>query len=327
MQPSSEPTSDATAQVQQFLDNQQPAQQPPTPTTQPSNQTPAPEPQPAQQQPLDPFASMFEAAPQPATEPTPTEPASQTPQEPSQPNPQPAIQPVEPATQPTQAATQPTQATQPTPSQSTQASSTSQDDYQTFDEYMNGITKDFGTSPEMPDVEKIDPNDPQAIKTFFDGLVTTAVKRAEQGVARKEAIRTAERNQWEKAFTDYPSLRTNKPLRDMVHNMRMGYFQRGQAITPKQAADKVLELFNGQYKKGVADNKVTTTYEQVQPNAGGGTTVQTTADQQERLTALQTGGEQALIDMLDADIKAGRLQLIAYCFSVVILLQCKLADR
>lgn len=294
MQP--EPTNDAVAATQQFLDGQ-PAQQqpePPTPQPAPSQQ---PTQQPANDQPLDPFASMFDAANQTPTEPAapPTQPTESAP-EPTQP--QQPQQPVEPS-QPQQPA--PQEATQP------QVAPSQEEDYQTFDEYMNNVTKEFDNSPELPDVEKIDPNDPQAIKKFFDDLVTTAVRKAEQSVGRKSAIQAAERQAWDGAFNKYPSLKTNKPLRDMVHNMRMGYFQRGQAITPVQAANKVLEIFNQNYKKGITDNQVQTKIEQVQPNSGGGTPVETTLDRNQILSDLQTGGEQALASYLDSQIKSGKL--------------------
>jgi len=82
----------------------------------------------------------------------------------------------------------------------------------------------------------------------------------------------------------------------------------GIAITPKQAADKLLESLGNQYKQGVADNQVVTTIESVQPSAGGSVQqVPTTTDRAKMLESLQTGGETALVEMLDARIKAGNL--------------------
>jgi hypothetical protein len=147
-----------------------------------------------------------------------------------------------------------------------------------------------------------------AIKQFFDDLVNTAVQRSSAEVSRQQAIQLAERGLWDKAFEKYGSLRVNKPLRDMVHSIRMGYFQRGQAITPTQAADKLLDAMKNQYQRGVADSQVHTTIEQVQPNSGGSAAQPPTSmDAASTLEAVQTGGEVALAEILDAEIKAGRM--------------------
>lgn len=287
--PPSEPSANDVASVAAALGaqpqtEQQPAQMQPDPVTpQPAPTQSQPQPQAAPEvtgQPQDPFAAFGQ--PQ-----TPTEPQA-PPQQQTEPNPQPQ-QPTEP-----QSAPQPTQA--PT------------EQFQTFDEYMASVTKGVGDTPAQPDPSKIDPDDPNAIKGFFDELVNTAVKRAEQTIAKKQAIQTAERQVWDAAFEKYPSLRTNKKARDLVHSIRMGHFQRGQAISPTQAADTLLESMGQTYKQGVADSQVVTTIQNVQPQGGGtGQPVPTTLDKQSHLEAIQTGGEQALTDYLQAKIDAGQL--------------------
>lgn len=324
MQPNSEPTPADVAMVAAAMgEPAAPAQPQPAPAPQPAQPAPAPTPAPQQQpapvtpqpapsqQQTDPFASLFASEPTAPAQPTaqpqaPTQPTQPT--EPTSPTPQPQ-QPTEP-TQPTQ----PQPQAQPQPGETVQPQAPAQpatppaDEYQTFDEYMASITQGLPPAPTAPDPDKIDPNDPAAIKSFFDDLVNTAVQRSNSETQRQNAIQTAERNLWEGAFTKYNSLRDNKPLRDMVHSIRMGYFQRGVAITPTQAADKLLDAMKAQYQRGVADNQVTTTIEQVQPTGGGSVApVPTTMDTESTLTAVQTGGEQALAQILDAEIKAGRL--------------------
>lgn len=330
--PPSEPTPQDVAAVQQHIDGNQPVAQPQAPPVQapPAPQPPAPQqpqapepqapqpqmqpdaptPQPAPtQQTGDPFASLFATEPtapaQPQTPPT-------QPTEPTQPQTPPTQAPAEPA----QPATPPQQQPQ-APEQGQQASTTPEppatqpqttDDYQSFEDYLNDALKGVPSAPELPDPEKIDPNDPQAIKSFFDGLVNTAVERSNAQFARQNAIQGKERQLWEGAFTKYPTLRSNKKARDIVHNLRMGYFQRNIAITPLQAANILLESTSQSYRQGVADNQVVTTIENVQPQGGGSAApVPTTVDKDEALLRLQTGGEAALADMLDVEVKAGRL--------------------
>jgi len=172
---------------------------------------------------------------------------------------------------------------------------------------MDSVTKGIGDEPTVPDPNKIDPNDEAGIKNFFDDLVNTAVAKAEQKTQRNQAIQNSERTLWDSAFDKYGSLRENKQLRDMVHSIRMGEFQRGVAITPTQAADRLLNALQSQYQKGVADNAVVTTIQDVQPNGGGSAPIQTTTDMDNVYTRIQTGGETALADYLDGQIKAGNI--------------------
>ena len=281
-----EPSAQDVAAVQANLDGGQPVSQPAPQVQQPAPQpaptytpgvatpTPAPQQQPAQptpqpapsQQPQDPF-SMFGAS-------QPTQPTEQVP------TPQPTRTPVEPS----QPATQEPQIT--TPAASTAAPVETQ--YQTFDQYMEEVTGQMGTPPEMPDMKNVNPDDEESVKTFFDDLVNTAVEKASQQMSRTSAIQATERRLWDEAFTTYPTLKANRNLRDMVHAIRIGEFNKGIAITPTQAAERLLDALKGQYQQGIADNQVQTTIEQVQPTGGGSQPIQTTNDQQSVLTSLQT---------------------------------------
>lgn len=282
MQPNTEPSPTDVAAVSAMLNGQPAPVEAPAPTpVAPTPVTPVAEPAPIATQPspttqpTDPFASLFASEPAaPVTEPVPAPVETPAPVEPVAPVVAPVEQPIE--------------------------------TYQTYDEYMAEV---LGT-PEViaqPDPETIDPNDPAAIKGFFDDLVNTAVKRAQAETSRATAIQTAEKHQWDTAFEKYGSLRTNRDLRDMVHSIRMANFQKGIAMTPTQAADKLLASLGQQYKQGAADAAVITTYEQVQPNGGGtGAPVETSLDKDTTLTAIQDGGETKLAAILDAEIKAGR---------------------
>jgi len=289
MPPVAEPQAGDVAAVQAMLDGapQAPAA-PAAPDPQVPTQPAAPAPAAPVNQPLDPFA-MLEQPAQPAT---PTEPvAPQT------------TQPTEPVTTPQpQQPTEPSQPAAPAPAEPEVVK------YQTFDEYMESIAPTPATPTAMPDPSTIDPTDAEGIKKFFDTIVETAVTKATETIGRKEAIQTAERQLWDRAFDKYGSLRTNKKARDLVHSIRMGHFQRGQAITPTQAADILLDSMGQQYQKGVADSTVVTTIEDAQPLGGNtGAPVTTSQDVNNDLIAVQAGGETALADILDRKIKAGQL--------------------
>lgn len=290
MQPNSQPTPQDVASVAAHL-GEQPAPAPaeqPAPQMQPAPVTPQAAPT---QEPSDPFATLFASEPAPAEPATPATPPTPTaPTEPAQPT-----QPTEPVTQPTE---------QPAP----QAPAQEEETYETYDEYMARVNSNIPEAPALPDAEKVDATDPAAIKGFFDDLVNTAVAQAEAKITRRDALQRSEKQLWDSAMDKYGSLRTNKPLRDMVHSIRVGYMQRGTAITPTQAAERLLESLGNERREGAAGAAVVTSYEAVQPNGGGGgANLPTTADTANVLEQVQTGGEAALADILDREIKAGRL--------------------
>jgi len=287
----SEPTPTDIDAVAQAVGISPTVQETPAPT-QAQQQPTAPTQQPApSQQTGDPFQQLF-ASDQPA-EPTATPPAPE-PQQPTEPTPQPQ-QPVE--TPPAPTPTEPVATPEPTPQETTQ----------TFDEYMESIVGDIAPAPEMPDPSQINPESEEDIGKFFQDLMTTAEQRFEANYARKQAIQNNERQLWDSAFDKYGSLKENKELRDMVHAIRRSEFDKGQAITPTQAADRLLNALKAQYQQGVTDNQVATTIEAVQPTGGGSQEVATTLTNQNVLQAVQTGGEQALTDFLNSEITAGRL--------------------
>lgn len=282
MQPNSEPSQADIALVSAAIGGE------PAPQPAPASVA-APEAQPAAPAtPTDPFAAFTQ----------PTEPVA--PVAPTTPT-----QPTEPVTTPQQPIT-PVETPQPTPVVTPEAPKEEQ--YQSYEDYMNSVLANVPKAPDTPDPASVDPDDPAAIKNFFDDMVKTVKSQVKEETSRTQAIQASERALWEESFNEYGSLRTNKPLRDLVHNIRMGYFQRGVAITPLQAANELLKSMGNQYKQGVADNQVVTTIEQVQPNAGGtGAPVATTLDAANVLESLQTGGEDALAKFLDGEVKAGRL--------------------
>lgn len=293
MQPNSEPTQADVAMVAAAMGGQPAPQPAPAPQMQPA--APTPQPSPASSQ-ADPFAQLFTTP----TEPTPAPAAP--PAAPTEP-----VAPVAPVAQPTEPVA-PAEPTPAAPAEPAPAAPPAEEPIQSYEDYMTSVLEGVPDAPASPDASKIDPEDPEAIKNFFDELVNTAVTKAEANIRRTQAIQTAEKQLWDKAFDKYASLRDNKKARDLVHNVRMGYFQRGQAITPTQAADILLESMGQQYRQGVADNQVVTTIESTQPNAGGSTTpVPTTLDRDNALLAVQTGGEAALTDILSQEIAAGRL--------------------
>jgi len=227
--------------------------------------------------------------PQPAPEPTP-QPVDPTP---APVDPTPAPQPVE-TPQPTDPQPQP--AVTPTPSP----------DYDAYlDSLINGAgaTPDAIELPKPPTQEQLE-NDDQALNKFFGDLVDTAVKKAMTEGTKQSTIREAEATAWEETFVKYPEIKEDKKLRDMIHNVRMGAYQRGTSLSPTQAADELIGTLHAQYKRGVNDTNVTTSIRDSQP-LGGGT--QTPSPQGVNLAALHDGGDQAAVIELTKLIEANKI--------------------
>lgn len=274
---------------------------------------PAPQPQPAPQptQPTEPTQQPTQPT-EPVAPPTPQ---PQQPTEPSQPaQPNQSNEPGDPfATLFTQEAVQPTPPQQPAQLQQTaqptaQPTQPNGEDYQSFDDYIKSITGEPQQQPNTPNLAELNQDDPQAIQQFFEQWGESIYQRATSDVRREFALRAKEEQVWNEAFEKYPSIKSNKNLRDMIHNIRMGSFNRGVAMTPVQAAEQLLKGMNMQYRQGMADQQVQTTIQSTQPNGGGGVEVipQQPGGNTSLVQAAQ-GNEADLVAALDAQIKAGNL--------------------
>lgn len=288
MPPNSEPTQNDVAAVNAFLTGDTPA---PAPAA-----TPAPQPQ----APAEPVAPP---TPQPQQPTEPAQPAQ--PQEPTDPFEQFAPQPTEPvAPQAPAAPTEPVAPATPAP----QPAAPAEPQYQSFDDYLNSITEGLPDPTPAPKLEEIDQNDPAAIQKYFTDFATSIREETIREVQRTARLEAAEKKGWDEAFDKYPSIKKNPAVRDMVHNMRMGKFQQGIAMTPLQAAEEILKVTNANYRKGIADTQVVTTITDTQPVGGDSVEViPQTPQGQASLVNAAGQGEAALANALDAMIKDGKL--------------------
>ncbi len=256
-------------------------------------------------QPTQPAAQpqpIVEPSAQPATQPTeqaPAQPTSNDPFESFVPQ-APADQPVE-ATAPVAPQQQPAQA--PVQAQP--------QEFQTFDEYMDSVLAGIPQTPStaQPKLEELDQDDPMAIQKFFADWGKSIREETILEVQRQNRLQQSEERGWNEAFEAFPSLRKNASLRDMVHNLRMGAFQQGKAMSPKQAAEKLVKELNLQYRQGAADTKVVTTIQDTQPTGGGSVEVipQGAPGSSGSLADAASKGEEALTAALDAMVRSGKL--------------------
>lgn len=237
-------------------------------------------------------ANAPQPAPEPAPEPTPA--PSQAPDPTPAPTPAPAAEPA-----PTDPAA-PAQPATPAPAEPPKVTD--------FDAYLDSLVKANGLDtpielPKTPSQEELEKDD-KALEKFFGELVDTAVKKAVNEGQKQTTIREAEAKAWDEAFTKYPEIKDAKGLRDTIHNIRIGAYQRGQALSPVQVADQLIGELHAQYKKGVNDTNVQTTVRASQPLGGGTQTPQT---QGVDYSKLQDGGSSAAVDELTKLIEQGKI--------------------
>lgn len=275
----SEPSSSDIAAVNEFMGG--------TPAPQPVQQeqpVAQPQAQPAESQPqaqVDPFESYVPPAPVEAVAP------------PANPQPVEAQQPVQPA-QP-QAASQPQE-------QAPQ--------YQSFDDYMKSVMAGLPSEEEAaqaPKLEDINQDDPLAIQQFFSDWGKAIREETINEIRRETRIQDAERAGWDEAMVAFPSLRSRPGLRDMVHNIRMGEFAKGIAMTPKQAAERLVKELRLDYRQGMTDSQIQTTIQQTQPLGGNGVEVIPQSQGTANLSAAAADSEAALVDALQVMIQDGKL--------------------
>lgn len=200
---------------------------------------------------------------------------------------------------------QPVQQDTQTQAQATQ-DDTSQVDYDAYlDSLISQNTKPAEEIkvPTAPTAEQLESDD-QALTKFFGELVDTAVQKALNEGQKQTTIREAEQRAWNDVFGKYPEIKDSKGLRDTIHNIRVGAYQRGQALSPLQVADQLIGDLHEQYKKGVNDTNVTTTIRDSQP-LGGGTQAPTA--QPVNYARLHDGGEAAAIDELTKLMSQGKI--------------------
>lgn len=272
----------------------------PTPTPVPAP-TPATEPQQVQQpvQPISQDPAPQQPAPQVAQTVEGVQGAPQIPQPIAQEpvSPQPFAQ--EPVQQP-HPVQQPEQQIQPQPQQPAQ---------QSYEDYVNQALAQIGQPTPEPDLKNVDLNSDEAVENWFKEFKTSIIDTVNFETKRKETIANIERNAWDEAFTQYPDLKGNKQVIDAVMNYRVGAHNRGIYLSPVQAAQQLFDSMGRQYQRGVIDNQVHTTIEQVQPNAGSSNppVAQTMANPQDELAAVRDGGEVALMQVLQGRISNGQL--------------------
>lgn len=301
-----QPTNDDVQQVAAYMG--QPIAPAPQPVAQPA---PAPEPfhqpQPVQSQPIEPAAPVAQPQ-QPAADPFATFNQQPQPQVQSQPGfqyqtpaPQQAVEVAQPQQQlqpqPETGAPAPAQQPQPAPTPTQQS----------YEEYVNSIMSTIPEPTPVPKLEDVDTNSLEDVENYFANLKKSIVEEVDISNRRKEAVIRVEQAGWEEAISQYPSLRSNKGLRETIQAIRIGKQNQNVFLSPLQAAQELLNTMGQNYQQGIVDNQVHTTIESVQPMGGGSQAVAPIANKDEENRAVEVGGEIALQQILANRINNGLL--------------------
>lgn len=136
------------------------------------------------------------------------------------------------------------------------ASEEPEEDYPTYQQVAPVAPIDFSQLP----VDENNLIDPNALAQQINGRIAQAEQNAAARAQQIYAEQEAEKRHWEKAYDKYPELKTNKELRDMVHNSRLGKVtellsqtndpSQIKLPTPSQTADALFKHINSERAKG-----------------------------------------------------------------------------
>lgn len=177
--------------------------------------------------------------------------------------------------------------------------------YQSYDEYMSGLLgeQEEVQIPKVTDIQN--PDDPESINNFFGDAFDKISQKVMQQVQQQMTIRNSEQRLWNEAMDEYPSLK-NPQVRNIVHAVRMQALQNGTMMTPSQAAESIINIAGNQYRQGIADSQVQTTYTQVQPTTNGASQpVQQKPSAADQARMIEQGGADALAQILQQRIDEG----------------------
>jgi hypothetical protein len=176
-----------------------------------------------------------------------------------------------------------------------------------YESYIESVLQSIPDAPPIPDLSTIKSDSPEDVNEWFKTYASTIQENIKVEMQRSEAIKTAESNAWTQALDKYPSMKGNKKILDTVQAIRMAKWNAGIALSPTEAAEELIGSLQGEYKRGITDNQVHSNIEQVQPSAGGSSTVIAPADSVEELRSVQSGGDIALAQILEQRIKNGEM--------------------
>lgn len=181
-----------------------------------------------------------------------------------------------------------------------------QPQYQSYDDYMSGLLGEQQevNIPKVTDIQN--PEDPENINNFFNDAFEKIGQKVMQQMQNQMTLRNSEQRLWNEAMDEYPSLK-DPQIRNIVHSVRMQSIRSGKMMTPSQAAESIIRIAGSQYKQGIADSQVQTTYSQVQPISNGAS--QPVAQQPTAASdaeAIEKGGADALAMILQRQMDAGK---------------------
>lgn len=238
---------------------------------------------------------------QPENQPAPAAPAAPAPQAP-EPAPAPAapepgvsLAPPTPPPADPNPAPQPAPVGDPQPAPTPAAPAPAEPQYKSYEDYLESFEVKADNLPELPTPGAVPKDDDGTeLAKFFQDFAASIEQRtlaqAEAQRTSQERLQSTEKQLWDEAIGKYEQLKEPR-LRDLVHSVRVGYFNRGEAITPSQAAEVLIGELNRNYQNGVSDQNTQVTIQASQPLNGGGNPPAQPAVNQNSLTAIQQPGQ------------------------------------
>lgn len=195
----------------------------------------------------------------------------------------------------------------PTPSEPAQPQPTAPEQIETYEQKVERALASLPPVPEAPKLSSVNADSPEEVETFFKNWAESIKAEVRQEGDRARVFQNMEAEAWQEAFNKYPTLKSDRSLRDTVHALRVGNHSSGVYQTPLQAAESLLTSLNKRYKEGVTDSNVISTIESSQPTGGASNQPTPVSGGIQDLLSVQDGGATALTSILTNRINNGQL--------------------
>lgn len=150
--------------------------------------------------------------------------------------------------------------------------------------------------PELPKIEEIDGNDPQALAQFFNEFNRVTREQTQIESVRDRVKSEKENYLWNEVHTNFPHLSRAPRVQATLRQLYAGARSMGQNVTPLQVTQQYVQDLNNDYRQGyqAANTQKTIRRSQPRPRAGGSHAPAEPAVSQNDMKSLSTSGGSAI---------------------------------
>lgn len=165
-----------------------------------------------------------------------------------------------------------------------------------MDQEFNTWMEETYPMPELPKIEDIDGNDPQALAQFFNEFNRVTREQTQVEAMRERVKQEKDEYLWSEVQTHFPHLAQAPRVQQTLRQLYAGARSMGRNVTPLQVTQQYVQDLNNDYRQGyqAANTQKTIRRSQPRPQAGGSVAPQEPAVSQKDMNSLSTSGSSAI---------------------------------